>query len=179
MLKKLIIGLFLVVAAFAAVAAMQPDDYHVARTATIKAPASVVYPLLNDFHNFDQWSPWARIDPNMKTTIEGAPAGKGAIYTWKGNSDVGAGRMTITESQPEERIAIDLDFQEPFASSSKTVFELSPAPGGVSVTWSMTGKNNFVSKAFCLLMGGMDRMVGPDFEKGLAQLKIAAESAKP
>jgi uncharacterized protein YndB with AHSA1/START domain len=179
MWKKLILGLLLVTALFAAAVAMQPDDYRVTRTATIKAPASAVFPLLNDFHNFDQWSPWAKLDPNMKTTLEGAPSGKGAVYTWKGNSDAGAGRMTITDSQPGERVAIDLEFEEPFASSSKTVFELAPAPGGVSVTWSMTGKNNFLSKAFCLLMGGMDRMVGPDFEKGLTQLKIAAEASKP
>lgn len=178
MLNKLLIGLALVIGAFVAVVALQPEDYRVSRSISIKAPASAVFPLLNDFHNFARWSPWAKLDPNMTTTIEGS-AGKGSIYSWKGNSEVGSGRMTITDSQADQRVAIDLEFQEPFASSSKTLFEVQPAADGSSVTWSMAGKNNFVSKAFCLVMGGMDKMVGPDFEKGLAQLKAAAETAKP
>jgi hypothetical protein len=113
----------------------------------------------------------------MKSTFEGPPSGTGAINAWAGNDKVGEGRQTILESRAGELIRINLEFIKPFASVADTEFRFSGAGNGTSVTWTMKGENNFVSKAFCLFMGGMDKMVGPDLEKGLAQLKALAESA--
>jgi len=144
--------------------------------ATIGAPAPVVFAQVNDFHNWDAWSPWAKIDPAMKKTHEGAPAGTGAIYTWAGNDQVGEGRMTLTESRPNELVRIKLEFMKPFASTADTEFTFKPAGDQTAVTWSMAGEKNFMAKAFGLFMN-MDKMIGDDFEKGLAQMKSVAEAA--
>jgi hypothetical protein len=114
----------------------------------------------------------------MKTTYAGPTSGQGAVYSWVGNSDVGEGRMTITDSQPAGRIVITLEFVEPLASTADTLFEFMPAAAGTTVTWTMSGDNDFLSKAFSLFMGGMDKMTGPDFEMGLAQMKAVAEGKK-
>jgi hypothetical protein len=164
------------VAIFCVVVAMQPAHFRVERSATMNAPPPVVFNQVNDFHKWDTWSPWAKLDPNMKTNFEGAPAGNGAVYSWTGNSDVGEGRMTITDSKPAELIKIKLDFIKPFAASSDTVFSFKPQGNQTAVTWTMDGDNNFIGKAFCLFMN-MDKMVGGDFEKGLAQMKTTAEKA--
>ena len=161
---------------FAVVVAMQPSHYRVERSATMNAPAQVVFNQVNDFHKWDAWSPWAKLDPNMKTSFEGAPAGTGAIYSWTGNSDVGEGRMTITDSKPADSIKIKLDFIKPFAATNATVFSFKPQGNQTAVTWTMDGDNNFIGKAFCLFMN-MDKMVGADFEKGLGQMKAVAEKA--
>lgn len=180
MIKKILLGALVVivvgVAIFCVVVAMQPAHYHVERSATMNAPAIVVFNQVNDFHKWDAWSPWAKLDPNMKTSFEGAPAGNGAVYSWTGNSDVGEGRMTITDSKPSEVVKIKLDFIKPFAQTSATVFAFKPQGNQTAVTWTMDGENNFVGKAFCLFMN-MDKMVGGDFEKGLAQMKAIAEKA--
>lgn len=113
----------------------------------------------------------------MKTTFAGAPAGTGSIYEWTGNSEVGEGRMTLTESRPSELINIKLEFIKPFASTCTTTFAFKPESNQTAVTWSMHGENSFIAKAFCLFMN-MDKTVGGDFEKGLAQLKTVAEAKK-
>ena len=176
MLKKIVIALAAIVAIFVIAVALQPADFRVERTTTIAAPQADVFAKVNDFHKWDAWSPWAKLDPNMKTNFEGAPAGNGAVYSWTGNSDVGEGRMTITDSQPGELVKIKLEFIKPFAGTSATVFNFKPQGNQTAVTWTMDGDNNFVGKAMCLFIN-MDKMVGGDFERGLAQLKTIAEKA--
>jgi hypothetical protein len=176
MLKKIMIGLIVVLAIFAVVVAMQPADFRVTRSATIAAPASVVFEQVNDFHKWEAWSPWAKMDPNMKATYSGPPAGTGASYAWSGNSKVGEGRMTITESVPSQLIKINLEFLKPMKATNPTEFTFQPSGDQTNVTWTMSGRNGFISKAFCLFMN-MDKMVGGDFEKGLAQIKMIAEGA--
>jgi hypothetical protein len=176
MLKKILIALAVIVIVFVAVVALQPSEFRVARTATISAPAPAVFAQVNDFHNWNAWSPWAKLDPAMKQTYEGAPAGTGAISTWTGNKDVGEGRMTITESRPSELVRIKLEFVKPFRATNTAEFTFKPEGDQTIVTWSMAGKNNFMAKAFGLFMN-MDKMIGGDFEKALANLKSATEAA--
>lgn len=159
-----------------ATVAIQPADFSVQRNITIAAPPATVFGLVNDFHQWDKWSPWAKLDPAMKTTFEGPESGAGAIYTWVGNSDVGEGKMTILESRAPEQVGIELEFIKPMAATNTSEFSFKPEGDATSVTWTMAGKNNFVGKAFCLFVD-MDAMVGADFEKGLAAMKAAAESA--
>lgn len=175
MIKKIALALLGVIAFFLLVAAMQPDDYKVSRSIEIPAPPAAVHAQINDFHNWDNWSPWAKLDPSMKTTYSGAPSGATASYHWTGNDKVGEGRMTILESQPAQSVKIDLEFIKPFPDRSVTLFTIAPAGAGSNVEWSMSGKLNLMGKAMCLVMGGMDKMIGPDFERGLAQLKTAAQ----
>jgi uncharacterized protein YndB with AHSA1/START domain len=179
MIKKIILGVLalivLAVVGFCAVVAMQPADFKIVRTATIAAPPEKVFEHVNDFNKWDNWSPWAKIDPAMKKEISGAPSGKGAIYYWKGNDEVGEGRMTITESHPSSHVKIDLEFMAPMAQTNITDFMLKPEGDKTNVTWTMTGQNNFVGKAFWLVMN-VDKMVGDDFAKGLAQMKTIAEA---
>ncbi|MBI4904000.1 MAG: SRPBCC family protein [Acidobacteria bacterium] len=175
MLKKILLGLAGVIVVFCVVVAMQPAQFQVSRSATINAAPEKVHGLINDFHQWDGWSPWAKLDPSMKTTYEGPPSGSGAIYKWVGNDQVGEGMMTILESQARRLVKIKLDFIKPFASTSTTEFTVEESGSGSKVVWTMSGENNFLSKAMCLFMGGMDGMVGPDFEKGLAQMKTLAE----
>ncbi|HUR45808.1 MAG TPA: SRPBCC family protein [Candidatus Saccharimonadales bacterium] len=175
MIKKILIILGVIIVIFIVIVALQPADFRVVRSASMTAPAPAVFAQVNDFHNWDAWSPWAKLDPNMKTTFEGPPAGPGAIYSWTGDRKVGAGRMAITESKPAELVRIKLDFLKPFEASNVTEFSFKPDGNNTSVTWSMTGRNNFMAKAFCLFMN-MDKMVGGDFEKGLAQMKKVVEA---
>jgi uncharacterized protein YndB with AHSA1/START domain len=174
MFTKIGIGLAAAVAILCGVIAMQPSQYAVTRSAVIPAPPEAVFAHVNDFSKWANWSPWAKLDPNMKTTLTPNPAGKGAKYEWAGNSDVGRGSMTILDSKANESLQIDLEFFEPFASRADTRFSFSPDPGGTKVVWSMAGENNFMSKAFGLFMN-MDKMIGADFEKGLAQLQAAVK----
>jgi len=176
MFKKILIALAAIIALFLVVVAMQPSDFRIERAATISAPPAAVFAQVNDFHKWEAWSPWEKLDPAMKKNFEGAAAGTGAIYSWIGNSEVGEGRMTITESRPNELIGIKLEFLKPFAATNTTEFVFKPAGDQTAVTWSMFGKNNFMSKAFGLFMN-MDKMIGTDFEKGLAQMKVVAETA--
>lgn len=176
MLKKILIALAVIVIVFVVVVALQPSEFRVARTATISAPPPAVFAQVNDFHKWEAWSPWAKLDPAMKQTYAGAPAGTGAIYTWAGNDQVGEGRMTLTESRPNELVRIKLEFLKPFASTAATEFTFKPEGNQTMVTWSMAGKNNFMAKAFGLFMN-MDKTVGGQFEKGLANLKSVSEAA--
>jgi len=175
MLKKILIGLGAIIVVFVAIIAMQPSEFRIVRSATISAPAPAVFAQVNDFHNWEKWSPWEKLDPAMKKKYEGAPAGTGAIYSWVGNNEVGEGRMTITESRPNDLIGIKLEFLKPFAATNTTEFTFKPEGDQTVVTWSMFGENNLMSKAFGLFMN-MDKMVGGDFEKGLAQMKAVAEA---
>ena len=179
MIKKILLGIVIVVVVLVAViailAALQPSHYRIERSANINAPASVVFAQVNDFHKWEAWSPWAKIDPAMKQTYEGAPSGTGAIYTWAGNNQVGEGRMTITESHPSDLIKIKLEFIKPWSATNATDFAFKPQGNQTAVTWTMDGDNNFMGKAFGLFMN-MDKMVGGDFEKGLAQMKSVAET---
>jgi hypothetical protein len=175
-LAKIGIGLLVVIVALLCVVALQPAGYKVVRTTQIAAPPADVHALINDFHKWDGWSPWAKLDPNMKVDYSGAPAGTGASYHWvSAQDDVGEGRMTIAQSVPAEKVIINLEFIKPFESKSLAEFTVSPAPGGSTVEWSMSGENSFMAKGFMLAMGGMDKAVGADFEKGLAQMKALAE----
>jgi polyketide cyclase/dehydrase/lipid transport protein len=176
MIKKILIGLVLVIILLVVVVALQSSHYRVERSATMNAPASVVFAQVNDFHKWSAWSPWEKIDPAMKRTFDGAPAGTGAGYAWVGNSEVGEGRMTITESHPSDLIKIKLEFLKPFAATSETVFTFKPEGNQTKVTWTMDGDKNFMAKAIHMFMN-IDKMVGGDFEKGLAQMKTVAESA--
>lgn len=176
MIKKIFLTLLAVILIVVVIVALQPAEFRVARSATIATPAAVVFDHVNDFHKWEAWSPWAKLDANMRKTHEGAPAGVGAIYSWAGNNDVGEGRMTLTESKPSETIRIKLEFIKPFAATNTTEFTFKAEGDKTLVTWSMFGTNNFMAKAFGLIMN-MDKIVGADFEKGLAQLKTVAEAA--
>ena len=130
---------------------------------------------VNNFHHWEQWSPWAKLDPAMETTYEGPESGVGAIYSWSGNSDVGSGRMTISESTPSEKIVLMLEFKEPFEATNTTVFQFVPDGDITTVSWRMDGTNNFVGKAMNLFMN-MDSMIGASFEQGLAEIKALSET---
>lgn len=183
MIKKAILGILalivVVVVGFCIVVAMQPADFKIERSAVFNAPPELAFQQVNDFHKWDAWSPWAKLDPAMKTTYSGPAAGVGSTYVWTGNDQVGEGKMAITASHPSEHVAIDLEFIKPFAARNITEFTFKPGVGKTDVTWTMTGHNNFMAKAFGLVMN-MDKLVGGDFEKGLAQLKTVVEaSPKP
>ncbi|MBI4892604.1 MAG: SRPBCC family protein [Acidobacteria bacterium] len=175
MLKKILIGVAVAIVLLVGAIMAQPDHYKVVRSAAIAAPPEAVFGQVNNFHNWAAWSPWAKLDPQMKETFTGPESGQGSLYEWAGNKDVGKGRMTILESKAPELVRIKLEFIEPFADVADTHFRFAPDGQGTRVEWEMAGDNNFLSKAMCLFMGGMDKMIGPDFEKGLAQLKAASE----
>jgi hypothetical protein len=178
MLLKVLVGLAVLLLVFAVVVLLRPSDFSITRSGTINAPPSAVFPQVNDFHNWEKWSPWAQIDPGMKQTYEGASSGQGAIYTWTGNSQVGQGRMTISESRSNERIRIHLEFMKPFAGICPTEFTFTTQGNQTVVNWNMTGRHTFIPKAIGLFMS-MDKMIGGQFETGLAQMKAVVESAAP
>jgi hypothetical protein len=171
MLKKALIALAVLLAGFLVFAAMRPDTYHVERSIVIEAPPRIIYMQLDDLRVWSEWSPWDKIDPGMKKTYEGTARTVGASYTWQGNDDVGKGKMTITEREIPSRIAYRLEFIEPFAAVAKSGFTLREDGDKTHVTWFMDGENAFVSKVFGVFMN-MDAMIGADFEKGLAALKV-------
>jgi len=175
MLKWSLAAIAAIVVVFLIVVAMQPSDFKVERSATMRAPAPAAFAQVNDFQKWQAWSPWEKVDPALKRQYEGPQAGTGAVYAWQGNKDVGEGRMTITESKPAERVRIKLEFFKPFAATNAAEFSFKPAgPDSTAVTWTMTGQYNFVSKAICLFMD-MDKMVGGMFEQGLTQMKTVVE----
>ena len=187
-LKKVLALLAVAIGGFLAFAATRPDGYRVERSKKIDASAEVVYAQLDNFKSWGTWSPWEKRDPGMKKTFEGPASGVGAAYAWEGNKDVGQGKMTITESKPPRGgtgetalITIRLEFLKPFASVATSGFEVKPeGDKAATVTWSMEGRNNLMGKAFGIFMN-MDKMIGGDFETGLANLKgiAEAEAKKP
>ena len=161
---------------FIIVAAMRPDDFRVSRTIKISAPASAVFAQVNELQKWDAWSPWAKLDPNAQNSFEGPPSGTGAVMRWSGNNKVGQGSMTIIESNPYDFISFKLEFLKPFATHNTATFTFNSENNQTTVTWCLYGKNNFMRKAVGLIMN-CDKMVGEQFEKGLAALKSVAEAA--
>ncbi len=174
-LIAVLIALAVIVALFLIAVAMQPSTFRVSRSAKFSAPPANVFRHVNDFHNWEAWSPWAKLDPESKVTFAGASAGKGAIFTWAGNKKVGEGRMTITESKPTQLILIHLEFLKPFKATNTTEFTFKPEGNQTLATWTMTGTKNFIFKAICMFMN-MDKTVGGDFERGLANMKAVVET---
>jgi hypothetical protein len=169
MLETILIVVAVVVVLLVILIVLQPAEFHVVRSATIAAPASAVFAQVNDFHNWEAWSPWAKIDPAAKNTYTGAAAGTGAVFTWDGNSKVGEGTMTMTESHPNDLIRIKLEFRRPFKGINDVEFTFKPDGNQTLVTWSMSGRKIFITKAIGLIMS-MDKMVGGQFTQGLENL---------
>jgi hypothetical protein len=174
MFKAIAIAIVCVVAAVLAFAATRPDSFHVQRAASIKAAPDKIFPHINDLRSFGAWSPYEKRDPDMKRTYSGAASGKGAVYAWESNGEVGKGRMEITESSAPGKIAIKLDFEKPFEAHNMVDFTMAPKGGSTEVTWAMHGPSPYLAKVMHLFFD-MDKMVGEDFEAGLANLKAIAE----
>ena len=174
MLRITLIGLALLAVGFVTVVSMQPSEFRVARSTAVAAPPAVVFAQVNDLHAFQTWSPFAKRDPAAKTTYDGPAAGPGSAFSWE-STEIGSGRMTITDSRPHEIVRFRLDFTAPFQATNTAEFTFTPQAGRTTVTWSMAGRNGFLSKAVHLFMD-MDAWIGGDFEKGLADLKAIAES---
>jgi uncharacterized protein YndB with AHSA1/START domain len=177
MLATLFVIVIIAAVAVAAVlgyASTRPDTFRIERAATIQAPPDRIFPLINDFRNWTRWSPWEKMDPALKRTYSGAPSGPGAVYEWEGNKKVGKGRMEIVDAPPPSRVTIKLDFLKPFEAHNTADFTLTSQGGSTLVTWAMHGPNIFLSKVMGMFVN-MDRMIGKDFETGLANLKTAAE----
>ena len=179
MLKKTLVTIAAVLGVlalgFVIVVAMQSSEFSYSRSAKMTAPPEEVFEQVNDFHKWDHWSPWAKMDPNAKNSFEGPTAGEGSKFSWAGNADVGEGSMTIVESKPNERILLKLEFIKPMAGVCDTLFTFEPQGDQTTVTWTMSGKNSFLCKAFSLFMN-CDKMVGEQFEKGLASMKAIVEA---
>jgi len=152
------------------------DTYVVERDTSIDAAPQAVFDLIADLTQYDQWSPWSDLDPNMTVTHTGEPATVGSGYAWTGNRKVGAGSMKITELDEPGRVSVDLKFLKPFKAENTVDWLVVPAGDGSKVTWRMTGERTFMTKVMGFFGKTMDKMVGPDFEKGLAKLKSAVEA---
>ncbi len=155
---------------------MAADTYSVQRSVTIDAPPARIYDQIVNFHNWTSWSPWEDIDPALHRTYSGPESGTGAVYDWSGNRRAGQGRMQITDAKASERVQIDLVFEKPWKARNDTVFTISPEGSGSRVTWSMTGTNTLMTKVMSIFRS-MDKLLGPDFEKGLARLKATTEKS--
>ncbi|WP_236200760.1 SRPBCC family protein [Pseudomonas pseudonitroreducens] len=174
MLKWIVLVVVLAVVVVLVLAAGRPDSFRVERKVLIQAQPEKIQGYIEDFHLWPQWSPFEKLDPDMKRTFSGAARGKGAVYAWAGNGKAGEGRMEITEVTPATRVSIALDFLKPFKASNTAEFTLLPRDGGTEVTWAMYGPSPFVAKLMQLFFS-MDSVVGKDFEAGLASLKVLAE----
>jgi uncharacterized protein YndB with AHSA1/START domain len=172
MRKNILLGLAVVVLLLLILIQTRPGTFHVERSSTIAAPPQAVFDAVNDFREWELWSPWAKLDPGMKKVYEGGP-GVGQKFHWAGNDKAGEGEMRITESAPTSRIGMQLDFIKPFAGSNTFTFTFTPEEAGTKVVWAMDGKADFLAKAMCLVRS-MDAMIGPDFEKGLTDLARVA-----
>ena len=175
MLNIILIALAVIVVLFIVVVATRPSDFRVTRTGRISAPAEVVFANVNTLRNWEAWSPWAKVDPNAKSTFSGPESGPGSSMHWSGNKKVGEGRMTITDSKPHEVLHLKLEFLRPMKVTNMAEFLFKADGNQTTVTWTMTGKNNFVGKAFHMMVD-CDKMIGRDFEKGLANLDSASQS---
>ncbi|MSP63648.1 MAG: polyketide cyclase [Myxococcales bacterium] len=174
MVKKIGLGFVGLVVVLLIVIATRPGAFAITRTATIAAPPAVLYPMIADFHRWGEWSPWDALDPNQKKTFDGAASGVGAITGWSGNDQVGEGRMTVLAVKPNAEVDIKLEFIKPFAATNQTQFSLKPEGAATEVIWAMNGTNDFMGKAYSLFVD-VDKMVGADFERGLATMKTVAE----
>ncbi len=176
MIKKFLIGLAVVIVIFLIVVATRPSDFRVERTATIAATPAALFEQVNDHHKFAVWNPFLKLDPNVKNTYSGADSGVGAVCSWDGNSDIGAGSSIITETKPGELVRCRMDWKRPMEGTSTVDFTFKPQGDKTVVTWAMYGKNNFMGKVMSLFMD-CDKMCGPQFEKGLADLGAVAAAA--
>ena len=174
MLTAIILIAAALVAALVAFITSKPDTFRIERSLAIKAPPAAIFALINDFHAFNTWNPYARKDPAMKQTYSGAAEGRGAAYDWDGDKNVGRGRMEIIGSEPPHRVTIKLDFMTPFEAHNTADFTLVPRGDATLVTWAMHGPAPFMTKVMHTFFS-LDRMVGRDFEAGLATLKGLAE----
>jgi Polyketide cyclase / dehydrase and lipid transport len=175
MLKRILVAVAVALAVLALVIATRPAEYKVERSVTVSAPAAIAYAQVADFHGWEGWSPWAKLDPGMKADYGGPASGTGATYHWTGNDKVGEGRMTITGARPGSEVVIRLEFLKPMEDVATTTFSFAPEGAATKVSWAMTGKLGFIGKAMCMVKS-MDAMIGTDFEKGLAALKGVAEA---
>ena len=175
MVKTIVIIVIVLVVAVLAYAATKPDTFRIQRSASINAPSEKIFTILSDFYRSESWSPYEKKDPAMKRTFSGAANGKGAVYEFDGNKEVGKGRLTITDTVPPSKVTIALDIVEPFAAHNIVEYTLESVGDATQVTWSMTGQSPYIAKVICLFMD-MDRMVGKDFEVGLSNLKAVAEA---
>ncbi|KWV54069.1 polyketide cyclase [Bradyrhizobium macuxiense] len=155
-------------------AAIKPDTFRVTRAIGIKAPAERVFPMISDFHKWTTWSPYETRDSAMKRSYDGSASGKGAVYAWDGNKNVGSGRMEILDAEMPSKIVIKLDFLTPFEAHNTAEFTMLPQGDATNVTWTMYGPAAFMSKLMQVFMN-LDHMIGKDFEVGLANLKTLAE----
>ena len=174
MIKTIGIVFVIVIAAVLIFAATKPDTFSVQRTTAIKAAPEKIFAMLDDFHNWGSWSPWEKMDPNMKRTFSGPANGKGSVYEWDGNSKVGQGRMEITDALAPSQVTVKLDFIKPFEGHNIAEFVLEPRGDTTNVTWTMRGPSPYIAKLMSVFFS-MDSMIGKDFEAGLANLKAAAE----
>ena len=155
-------------------AATKPDRFSVRREITVQAPAEKIFPLINDFHQWGSWSPYENKDPAMKRSYDGPASGKGAVYGWEGNRNVGSGRMEILDTSAPSKIVIKLDFFSPFEGHNTAEFTMLPQGDGTHVTWLMHGPAPFMNKLMQVFMN-LDKMIGKDFEAGLVNLKTVTE----
>jgi hypothetical protein len=175
MFLNVLIGLAAVVVVFLVVVALQPSEFKIARSIDIAAPPDVVFSEVNDFHKMNTWSPWLDMDPAAKLSYEGPSSGTGASFSWDGNAKVGAGRLTIAESHPNELVRLNMEFLKPLKNTSTADFTLQGNKDHTQVTWSMYGQRPFLGKAISLFVN-MDKMIGGNFEKGLSRLKTISET---
>ncbi|MCA9092789.1 MAG: SRPBCC family protein [Planctomycetaceae bacterium] len=176
LLKKILLGVISLILLLVIIVALQPEDFKISRSMSMDASPEKIFPQVNDLTLFNGWSPWAKLDPDQKLTISDPSSGVGASHAWKGNSSVGEGKMTIVESLTNERVGMKLEFIRPFQCNNDVEFTFNPNGDQTEVTWTMTGKNNFMAKLMGLLMN-MDKMVGGQFEEGLTNMKKIVESS--
>jgi hypothetical protein len=176
MLIYILLGVVALIALLVIFIASRPSEFRTTRSAKMAAAPSEAFNQVNNLRNWDAWSPWAKMDPDCKNTFEGPSAGKGAKLHWAGNKQVGEGRMEIIESRPSELVRLRLDFLKPFKATNTAEFTFKPEGGQTNVTWSMFGRNNFMFKAMGLFMN-CDKMVGGQFEQGLANMKRVVEQS--
>jgi hypothetical protein len=176
MLVPILAGLALLAVLFVIIVATRPSEFRVSRSLAIAAPAETVFNQVNTLRQWEAWNPWGKIDPNVTMTYTGPAAGVGASYSWAGNSKIGEGRSTIVESKPAELVRFRLEFAKPMKAINTAEFTFKPQGPQTAVTWTMTGKCNFIGKAFGLFVN-FDKMCGGQFEKGLAAMKVVAEIA--
>lgn len=174
MIKTIAMVLVLLIAALLIYAATKPDSFRIERSTTIKAPPEKIFALINDFHQWEAWSPWEKIDPALKRTYSGEANGVGAVYEWSGNKDIGQGRMEIVESVPSAKVMLKLDFVTPFEAHNKVDFTLAQQGDVTKVTQAMYGPSPYISKLMTIFFS-MEKMVGKKYEEGLANLKAIAE----
>lgn len=175
MIRTIAIAVVALIVIFLVYASTRPDTFRIERSTSIQAPPQKIFPLINDFHSWGSWSPWEKIDPDMKRTFSGAPSGPGSVYEWAGDANIGQGRMEIATATPASKVLIDMHFIAPFEAHNTAEFTLEPQGDSTKVTWAMYGPNTFVGKVIGIFMS-MDKMIGDNFEAGLAAMKAIAEA---